>query len=75
VSGTSYGKLRASHRWEVPERYNRRNEEASEETFGGDWFHTKDAAVQDEAQSSVPRGAIHSIGWCVARATASKWRS
>src|ERR687887_1096783 len=24
------------------------NEEASEETFGGDWFHTKDAAVQDE---------------------------
>lgn len=25
-----------------------RNEEASEETFGGDWFHTKDAAVQDE---------------------------
>jgi hypothetical protein len=27
VSGTSYGKLRASHRWEVPERYNRRNAE------------------------------------------------
>ncbi len=25
-----------------------RNEAASEETFGGDWFHTKDAAVQDE---------------------------
>ncbi|HWT93070.1 MAG TPA: AMP-binding protein [Solirubrobacteraceae bacterium] len=25
-----------------------RNEEASQETFGGDWFHTKDAAVQDE---------------------------
>jgi len=25
-----------------------RNEEASEETFGGDWFRTKDAAVQDE---------------------------
>jgi acetyl-CoA synthetase len=25
-----------------------RNEEASHETFGGDWFHTKDAAVQDE---------------------------
>src|SRR5207249_7941483 len=25
-----------------------RNEEASAETFGGDWFHTKDAAVQDE---------------------------
>jgi acetyl-CoA synthetase len=24
-----------------------RNEEASAETFGGDWFHTKDAAVQD----------------------------
>ena len=24
------------------------NEEASEETFGGEWFHTKDAAVQDE---------------------------
>ena len=25
-----------------------RNEEASEETFGGEWFHTKDAAMQDE---------------------------
>jgi acetyl-CoA synthetase len=25
-----------------------RNEEASEETFGGEWFHSKDAAVQDE---------------------------
>ena len=25
-----------------------RNDEASAETFGGDWFHTKDAAVQDE---------------------------
>jgi acetyl-CoA synthetase len=25
-----------------------RNEEASEETFGGEWFHTKDAATQDE---------------------------
>ena len=25
-----------------------RNEKAGEETFGGDWFHTKDAAVQDE---------------------------
>ena len=25
-----------------------RNEEASEETFGGDWFHSKDAAMQDE---------------------------
>jgi len=25
-----------------------RNEEASAETFGGQWFHTKDAAVQDE---------------------------
>jgi acetyl-CoA synthetase len=25
-----------------------RNEEASEETFGGAWFRTKDAAVQDE---------------------------
>ena len=25
-----------------------RNEEASEETFGGEWFHTKDAASQDE---------------------------
>jgi acetyl-CoA synthetase len=25
-----------------------RNEAASEETFGGDWFHTKDAAVEDE---------------------------
>ena len=25
-----------------------RNDEASQETFGGDWFHTKDAAVQDE---------------------------
>ena len=25
-----------------------RNPEASEETFGGDWFHTKDAATQDE---------------------------
>ena len=25
-----------------------RNDEASEETFGGEWFHTKDAAVQDE---------------------------
>ncbi|TML85575.1 MAG: AMP-dependent synthetase [Actinobacteria bacterium] len=25
-----------------------RNEEASRETFGGDWFHTKDAAVEDE---------------------------
>ena len=25
-----------------------RNEVAAEETFGGDWFHTKDAAVQDE---------------------------
>jgi acetyl-CoA synthetase len=24
------------------------NEEASQETFGGDWFHTKDAAIQDE---------------------------
>ena len=24
------------------------NEQASQETFGGDWFHTKDAAVQDE---------------------------
>ena len=24
------------------------NDEASEETFGGDWFHTKDAASQDE---------------------------
>ena len=25
-----------------------RNDEAGEETFGGDWFHTKDAAVEDE---------------------------
>ena len=25
-----------------------RNEEASEETFGGEWFHSKDAATQDE---------------------------
>ena len=25
-----------------------RNEAASEETFGGEWFHTKDAAMQDE---------------------------
>jgi acetyl-CoA synthetase len=25
-----------------------RNDAASEETFGGDWFHTKDAAVEDE---------------------------
>jgi acetyl-CoA synthetase len=25
-----------------------RNEEAGAETFGGEWFHTKDAAVQDE---------------------------
>ena len=25
-----------------------RNEEATEETFGGEWFHTKDAATQDE---------------------------
>jgi acetyl-CoA synthetase len=25
-----------------------RNEQASRETFGGEWFHTKDAAVQDE---------------------------
>src|SRR4051812_19986737 len=25
-----------------------RNEEAAEETFGGDWFHTKDAASTDE---------------------------
>src|SRR3954454_16890911 len=25
-----------------------RNEEASAETFGGEWFHSKDAAVQDE---------------------------
>jgi acetyl-CoA synthetase len=25
-----------------------RNEEASTETFGGEWFHTKDAATQDE---------------------------
>jgi acetyl-CoA synthetase len=25
-----------------------RNEEAGRETFGGEWFHTKDAAVQDE---------------------------
>jgi acetyl-CoA synthetase len=24
------------------------NEQASEEAFGGEWFHTKDAAVQDE---------------------------
>jgi acetyl-CoA synthetase len=24
------------------------NDEAAEETFGGDWFHTKDAATQDE---------------------------
>jgi acetyl-CoA synthetase len=25
------------------------NDEAGQETFGGDWFHTKDAAVQDDA--------------------------
>ncbi len=25
-----------------------RNEEASEETFGGEWFHSKDAATRDE---------------------------
>ena len=25
-----------------------RNDEASQETFGGEWFHTKDAATQDE---------------------------
>jgi acetyl-CoA synthetase len=25
-----------------------RNDEASKDTFGGEWFHTKDAAVQDE---------------------------
>jgi acetyl-CoA synthetase len=25
-----------------------RNDEAGEETFGGEWFHTKDAATQDE---------------------------
>jgi len=25
-----------------------RNDEATEETFGGEWFHTKDAASQDE---------------------------
>jgi acetyl-CoA synthetase len=25
-----------------------RNDEASEETFGGEWFHSKDAATQDE---------------------------
>jgi acetyl-CoA synthetase len=25
-----------------------RNDEAGRETFGGEWFHTKDAAVQDE---------------------------
>ena len=25
-----------------------RNDEAGEETFGGEWFHTKDAAVEDE---------------------------
>ncbi len=25
-----------------------RNDEATEETFGGEWFHTKDVAVQDE---------------------------
>ena len=25
-----------------------RNEEAARETFGGEWFHTKDAAVMDE---------------------------
>ena len=25
-----------------------RNEEAAEETFGGEWFHTKDAAMTDE---------------------------
>ena len=25
-----------------------RNDEAARETFGGDWFHTKDAAMQDE---------------------------
>jgi acetyl-CoA synthetase len=25
-----------------------RNDEAAKETFGGDWFHTKDAAVMDE---------------------------
>ena len=25
-----------------------RNEEAARETFGGEWFHTKDAATQDE---------------------------
>jgi len=25
-----------------------RNDEAGRETFGGDWFHTKDAAVEDE---------------------------
>jgi acetyl-CoA synthetase len=26
-----------------------RNDEAGQETFGGDWFHTRDAAVEDEA--------------------------
>ena len=33
------------------------NEEASKETFGGDWFHTKDAASLDEDGYVWPRAA------------------
>jgi len=39
--------LRARSNPHYPLRY-WNNPEASEETFGGDWFHTKDAASQDE---------------------------
>src|SRR6266849_96618 len=39
--------LRASSNPHYPLGY-WRNEVAAEEAFGGDWFHTKDAAVQDE---------------------------
>ena len=32
-----------------------RNDDASTETFGGEWFHTKDAAVQDEGRLHLVR--------------------
>ena len=33
-----------------------RNDEASEETFGGEWFHTKDAAVDGRGRLRLVRG-------------------
>ena len=33
-----------------------RNDEASEETFGGEWFHTKDAAVAGRGRLRLVRG-------------------